>query len=59
MADVHLSVSAQNLFTISGYKGIDPAGTSFSGHSVDIDNGIDMGAYPNPRTFCFGVRLTF
>ena len=59
VADVHLSVSAQNLFTISGYKGIDPAGTSFSGHSVDIDNGIDMGAYPNPRTFCFGVRLTF
>ena len=58
-ADVRLSISAQNLFTITGYKGIDPAGNSFSEHNVDINNGLDMGAYPNPRTFTFGVRLNF
>lgn len=58
-ADVRLSLSAQNLFTITGYKGMDPAGASFSDSSVDNNNGLDMGAYPNPRTFTFGVRLNF
>ena len=58
-ADVRLSLSAQNLFTLTGYKGMDPAGASFSDNNVDNNNGIDMGTYPNPRTFTFGVRLTF
>ena len=58
-ADVRLSVSAQNLFTISSYKGLDPAGSSFSPNSVDNDAGIDMGAYPCPRNFTFGVRFNF
>ncbi len=26
---------------------------------VDNNNGIDMGVYPNPRTFTFGVRMNF
>ena len=58
-ADVRLSVSAQNLFTITKYKGVDPAGVSFSEENVDNNNGLDMGAYPTPRTFTFGVRLNF
>ena len=56
---LRLYVAAQNLFTITGYKGMDPAGASFSDSSVDNNNGLDMGAYPNPRTFTFGVRLNF
>ncbi len=58
-ADIRFSLSAQNLFTITGYKGIDPAGASFSANSVDVDNGMDMGAYPNPRTITLGVRMNF
>lgn len=58
-ADLRFSFSIQNVFTISGYKGIDPAGASFSASKVDADNGIDMGAYPNPRTFSLGVRMNF
>lgn len=58
-ADIRLSLSAQNLFTITSYKGMDPAGASFSENSVDNDNGLDMGAYPNPRTFTVGVRFSF
>lgn len=58
-ADMRLSFSCQNLFTITSYKGLDPAGASFSDNSVDNDCGIDMGAYPNPRTFTFGVRMNF
>lgn len=58
-ADMRLTLSCQNLFTISGYKGMDPAGTTFSNNNVDVDAGIDMGAYPTPRTFTFGVRMNF
>lgn len=58
-ADIRLSFSCQNLFTITGYKGLDPAGSTFSNSNVDVDAGIDMGAYPTPRTFTFGVRMNF
>lgn len=58
-ADIRLSFSCQNLFTITGYKGLDPAGSTFSTSNVDVDAGIDMGAYPTPRTFTFGVRMNF
>lgn len=58
-ADIRLSLSAQNLFTITGYKGADPSGMSFAESNVDMDNGIDMGAYPNPRTFTFNIRFNF
>lgn len=58
-ADLRLTVSCQNLFTISGYKGLDPTGSAFSSANVDINSGIDMGAYPTPRTFTFGVRMNF
>ena len=58
-ADIRLTLSCQNLFTITGYKGMDPVGTTFSNDNVDVDAGIDMGAYPTPRTFTFGVRMNF
>lgn len=58
-ADLRFTVSGQNLFTITGYKGIDPAGHSFHSSSGDVNSGIDMGTYPNPRTFTIGVRATF
>lgn len=58
-ADLRLTVSCQNLFTITGYKGLDPTSSAFSADNVDINSGIDMGAYPTPRTFTFGVRMNF
>ncbi|MBR8725926.1 TonB-dependent receptor P3 [Bacteroides pyogenes] len=58
-ADLKLYVSAQNLFTITGYKGMDPASHSFSSANVDINNGVDLGAYPTPRTITFGVKMNF
>ena len=59
VADLRFSFSVQNLFTFTGYKGNDPAGASFSSSHVDVNNGLDMGSYPNPRTFTLGVRMTF
>lgn len=62
-ADLRLSFSAQNLFTITGYSGMDPErpmldGTTDSSGSA-INTGIDNYAYPNPRTFLFGIDLKF
>ncbi len=51
-AEIHLSVSAQDIFTITKYKGMDPE--VYSGY-----DGLDYGAYPVPRTFTFGLKLVF
>ncbi|UGU17885.1 TonB-dependent receptor [Sinomicrobium kalidii] len=55
-------LSAQNLFTITGYSGLDPE----IGEVADIDGnggiqsrGVDFGAYPSARTFTVGVNLKF
>lgn len=58
-ADLRLSLSAQNLFTISGYKGSNPAGYSFSSEEGDRSTGVDTGSYPTPRTFTLGLRMNF
>jgi hypothetical protein len=59
-ADLRFTFSCQNLFTITSYKGMDPAGISFIGNgSVDVNDGIDLGAYPLTRSYTFGVRLNF
>jgi TonB-linked SusC/RagA family outer membrane protein len=56
IADLKLTVSAQNLLTITKYKGFDPE-TSTS--SNDVDGAIDVGAYPSARTFTFGIQVKF
>ncbi|MCM1292183.1 MAG: TonB-dependent receptor [Bacteroides sp.] len=57
-ADVRLSFSIQNLFTITGYKGCNPASYSFNS-DYEWAQGVDTGTSPAPRTFTFGARLTF
>lgn len=58
-ADLRFTFSCQNLFTITGYKGMDPAGISFMSSGVDVNDGIDFGAYPLTRTYTLGVRMNF
>ena len=58
-ADIRLSLSCQNLFTISGYSGMDPAAYSFSNGHADVTSGVDMGGYPTPRTFTLGAKFNF
>ena len=45
---VRLSVTGNNLFTITPYEGYDP----------EVSSGTDTGAYPASRSFSFGVNLT-
>lgn len=51
-AGLTISVSAQDLFTISGYSGMDPEVYS----SYD---GLDYGAYPVPRTYTLSLKFRF
>lgn len=47
-------LSAENLFTLTSYHGMDPEIAS-GGTSL----GIDKGVYPQARTFSAGINLTF
>ncbi|KAA5416390.1 hypothetical protein, partial [Bacteroides cellulosilyticus] len=48
--NARLSLSCENVATITGYSGFDP--------EVDI-NGIDLSRYPISRTFCVGLNFNF
>lgn len=53
-----LTLSGQNLLTITKYKGFDPEATSTSSSS-DVDAGIDLGAYPSPKTYTLMLNVNF
>ena len=56
LKDLTLYATANNLFTISSYKGLDPE-VNLGG----IDPGIDYrwSRYPHTRTFMFGMKINF
>ena len=49
ISDLKVYVSAENLFTVTSYSGLDP-------ESTDL---IDYGTYPQARSFLFGVNVKF
>ncbi len=49
MKKAQIYVSAQNLFTITNYSGMDP----------EVGGGIDIGFYPQSRTFIAGATIEF
>ena len=52
---------ATNLFTITGYDGMDPEVglQSYDSDHRNLDIGIDRGIYPLSRTFTLGVNFNF
>jgi hypothetical protein len=60
-SSLRLYVTAQNLFTITKYKGYDPeiGGQDNSSGSFLFARGIDAGQYPQPRSYMFGVQVGF
>jgi iron complex outermembrane receptor protein len=46
---IRFNASVQNVFIVTGYKGLDP----------EISGGIDNNGYPRPRTYLLGVGLDF
>jgi TonB-linked SusC/RagA family outer membrane protein len=76
LSAMHLSrlmiyATAQNLFTITNYKGFDPEVNAFTSNTANTGNasssttptgvtlGIDYGTYPVARTFILGLNLSF
>jgi iron complex outermembrane receptor protein len=45
----HVSLTVQNVFTITKYSGLDP----------EVPGGIDNNFYPRARSFVLGVRLSY
>ncbi|WP_194767059.1 SusC/RagA family TonB-linked outer membrane protein [Tamlana sp. I1] len=56
LEDAKVYVNAQNIFTISNYRGYDP---DFNSNDGLFSRGYDGGAFPNPRTISLGVHLGF
>ncbi|MDR1524609.1 MAG: TonB-dependent receptor [Tannerella sp.] len=54
---LRIYVSAQNLLTLTKYRGLDPEASSTKGE--DNGTGVDSGANPSPRSFTFGAQITF
>ena len=64
LSQLRLYVSVQNLYTFTGYKGMDPevgfGGTDRYGeNATSWVSGIDMGSYPIARTWLIGANLKF
>ena len=55
MQNIRLYVQAQNLFTITGYSGLDPESRASSSSYM----GVDYNSMPMQRTFTFGASVTF
>ncbi len=48
-------VSLENFFTFTKYSGLDPEVGASTNNSI----GVDRGFYPTPRSFIFGMSLSF
>lgn len=59
LQQLRIYFSAQNLFTITGYKGMDPENGMALNSSEPWVTGVDVGNYPSPRTYMFGVNVKF
>tara|TARA_R110002033_G_scaffold101872_2_gene149896 strand:+ start:8167 stop:11175 length:3009 start_codon:yes stop_codon:yes gene_type:complete len=54
-SQVRLTLSAQNIITFTGYKGLDP---EFNNSNI-FQRGVDVGSFPNVKTYSFGVNFSF
>ncbi|MBR5989685.1 MAG: TonB-dependent receptor [Prevotella sp.] len=54
-------VQAQNLYTFTGYTGLDPevGSSGNAAYVADWASGIDLGLYPPARTFLVGASIKF
>ena len=55
---LRLYVAANNLFTFTKYQGMDPE-IGFGNSNQSWAKGIDVGFYPQPRTYMMGLNVNF
>lgn len=56
LSRLRLYVTAQNLFTITGYSGLDPELGLTEGN---LQQNVDFAQFPQPRTFLLGINVSF
>jgi TonB-dependent starch-binding outer membrane protein SusC len=63
---IRVYVQAQNLFTVTNYTGLDPEITTtntgrndYTRRFADRNLGVDVGNYPTPKAFLFGLNVGF
>ncbi|RED98383.1 TonB-linked SusC/RagA family outer membrane protein [Marinoscillum furvescens DSM 4134] len=64
IASAQMYLSGDNLWVKTNYKGYDPEASSAGntvggGSNTDVDQNIDTGAYPSPRTVTVGLKIGF
>ena len=59
LQQLRLYVAVNNLYTFTGYTGMDPEVGSDGGSGSAWAAGIDTGVYPAPRTYLVGVNIKF
>jgi len=62
LQQIRFYATIQNLFTFTRYTGMDPEvgyAPSGNGWGENIQQGIDLGAYPSPRTVLIGASVKF
>jgi len=57
MSNVRLSLGVNNLYTFTKYSGFDPEVNSYGDNPALF--GVDLGGYPNNRSFNFSLRCGF
>lgn len=57
ISNLRIYVAADNLFTITDYEGFDPEVGEY--YYNPYAYGVDVGTYPQPRTFRGGITLNF
>ena len=57
MKNMSVFASVKNAFIITDYSGYDPEVNSFAFDG--LRPGVDMNSYPTPRSYIFGLNLTF
>jgi len=58
-SNLRIFVSAQNLLTLTKYKGYDPEASRYGGDETNgLYQGIDLAAYPSSIGFNFGASVT-
>jgi hypothetical protein len=54
---IRLALGVNNLYTFTKYSGFDPEINSYGDNPALF--GVDLGGYPNARTFQFTIRCNF
>jgi TonB-dependent starch-binding outer membrane protein SusC len=57
LTSARIYASVQNLKTFTGYSGYDPELGAYNNQATFVN--VDMGHYPNPRTYTVGANIEF